>query len=47
MGDEPIWTSLPLFEVLASPITDMASVWRAAYLGENVVRENEYLSAIM
>ncbi len=25
----------------------MAAVWRAAYLGENVVRENEYLSAIM
>ena len=25
----------------------MVTVWRAAYLGENVVRENEYLSAIM
>jgi hypothetical protein len=45
MGDAPIWTSLPLCCVLAWLLPHECG--RSAYLGENVVSENEYLSAIV
>lgn len=45
-GGIPIWTSFPLHELSVTMACVQAVAQRIVYLGEKVVREKEYLSAM-